>query len=317
MQDTLVFIQATLGAPVVPGGERFPNAAAASLCDKGYTTSATMYLYMQLLEHFDNREFPHFAFSDIRIFTNAPQAVCGDDPLPSDILRHPDGEAGSAMCQYLREHPEIKTVVRLLGAHPLTDIALVEETLERFKELPAEVQATCKFGPNVCALGQNIEVMSAAALIASEALARGQVEENPKAPSQLKPVPVQDRYSFFQQHVTPGVPSHFPSWEVIPHTEAVALQELGFRPCVEVIPGYVQTRSVANIDALLNWAQETGVPLGFNKIVEGWQTLGLNKDRWHWTQEGFNPNTLAEVREAMARGVTTRQGDPDVEFDLP
>lgn len=295
MQDTLIFIQASTGV----GPRPFPINAHCKVpplvSGKDIYTSTYVYKRMketavtEIVDGKRRRFAPREA--DLKVLCNEP--VVAERVPAQDILHHESMKAGAAVHDYLRTHPGIKTVVRLLGTHTLTDPVLIFQTLQRFAKLPEEFKKTHKLGPNVCHLGQNIEVFT------PEALANA--EQKAGAPDS------KDRESF-NEHVTSLIPS-VAAWEVVDAQTLKDMERAEFYPYISPFPGFAQTRSLRNVRQLLGSFSKSGSPMEFNNLWQEWRGAGMGMNGWdirkHWSEKGFVPEKMSDVAKAVARGVVS------------
>lgn len=295
MQDTLIFIQASTGT----GARPFPINAHCKVPPpaRGNDIYTSTYVYKRMKDvtiteivdgvrqRFAPRE------SELKVLCNEP--VVAERVPAEDILVHEPLGAGAKMHDYLRTHPHIKTVVRLLGTHTLTDPTLIFQTLQRFSKLPNDIKRTHKFGPNVCHLGQNIEVFTPEALANSERMAGD---------------PASCRRTSFNEHITSLMPSA-PSWEVVDAKTLEAMVKNEFYPFISPFPGFVQTRSLRNVRTLLGSFSKSKMPMDFGGIWTEWWETGLSMGGWDikkgWSEKGFAPTKMFDVFEAVQRGVVT------------
>lgn len=285
------------------GPGEFPVNAAVKFPSLGYI-STTRYVWERAVAA--SKELPELKGADVKILTNHA-ARLGVADLPYDVIPHLDGRAGTALCNYLGTYGYDR-VVRLLGNHTLTDMGLVAETILRFNELPADKQRNQRFGPNVCDMGQNIEVMAAGALLHGRQVVLRQVPDTYDVLKTFPDPTPQGRDAYFEEHITPVVPAAKEALEVMSPLLRVDYVMRKFSPFISPLPGYAQRQTTANVSKILGVMQQERLPVTFANVRKLWLSLDCKMDQYHWSEKGFQPKTFADVRAAIARGVTTVEG---------
>lgn len=279
MSKTLVFVQASVGEGEAP---IFPTCPLVKIkLPEGREVSTSQFVFERMRANLPGLE--------VKLLTNAPELR--DAMGVENTLFHYGKGAGPALAVYVREHTEITTLVRVLGNHTLTDPQLVLQTLERFDQLPDEVRQTQKLGPTLCGKGQNIEVFSRQTLFA-------------RADADLPA----DQRAAFEEHVTAGIPSTA-AWEpVTDETQRVAIHaDPSFHPQIALFPGFVETKSRENIEAILS---HVGLEPSFLQVRQAWKDLGLDLGGWQnkpgaWSDSTFVAQSFPQLREAVRAGMTT------------